>query len=73
MDVIAKLPGDFDQKLEEKKWTERRDALQALLDLLTSNPRLDPKANYGQLVDNLRKVRSIALSLLDSIKFVGVI
>ena len=31
VDVISKLPADFQTNLESKKWTERRDALQVHL------------------------------------------
>ncbi|VDK46823.1 unnamed protein product, partial [Cylicostephanus goldi] len=56
VDVIAKLPADFSTNIESKKWTERRDALQAFLDLLTANPRLDPKASYGEHISLLKRI-----------------
>jgi hypothetical protein len=40
VDVLARLPANFQENMDSKKWTERKDALQALCDLLTSNPRL---------------------------------
>ncbi|CAB3401773.1 unnamed protein product [Caenorhabditis bovis] len=55
-DVLAKMPPDFETMMEQKKWTERRDALQALFDLISANPKLEPKANYGALVERLQKV-----------------
>uniref|UniRef100_A0A914ZKU7 TOG domain-containing protein n=3 Tax=Parascaris univalens TaxID=6257 RepID=A0A914ZKU7_PARUN len=58
VDVLPKLPAQFSEWLESKKWTERRDALQALLDELAKSPRLDPKANYGELTSTLRNVLS---------------
>ncbi|VDM29670.1 unnamed protein product [Toxocara canis] len=56
VDILPKLPAQFNEWLESKKWTERRDALQAVLDELTKSPRLDPKANYGELTNTLRNV-----------------
>uniref|UniRef100_A0A0K0F5E8 Zygote defective protein 9 (inferred by orthology to a C. elegans protein) n=1 Tax=Strongyloides venezuelensis TaxID=75913 RepID=A0A0K0F5E8_STRVS len=54
VDVISRLPNNFFTDIESKKWTERRDALQALLDLCTTHKRLDPKAAVGDIVPNLK-------------------
>lgn len=56
VDVLSRLPANFQENVDSKKWTERKDGLQALCDLLTANPRLDPKANYGDMVALLKKV-----------------
>lgn len=56
VDVLAKLPGNFMESIDSKKWVDRRDALQSLLALCTENPRLCPKANYGEYVALLKKV-----------------
>ncbi|VDO83890.1 unnamed protein product, partial [Haemonchus placei] len=56
VDVLAKLPDDFNTNIESKKWTERRDALQLLLDLITANPKLDPKASYGEHISLLKRI-----------------
>ncbi|VDN25968.1 unnamed protein product [Gongylonema pulchrum] len=56
VDVLAKLPASFAEGVESKKWQERRDALQLLLTLCTENPRLCPKANYGEHVALLKKI-----------------
>ncbi|KJH44505.1 HEAT repeat protein [Dictyocaulus viviparus] len=56
VDVLAKLPADFNTNIESKKWTERRDALQAFLDLLIMNPKLDPKVSYGEPVALLKHI-----------------
>lgn len=58
VDVISKLPDSFKEGVESKKWIERRDALQMLLTLCTDNPKLDPKASYGEHVAILKKVLS---------------
>lgn len=55
-DVLSKMPEGFDTNIESKKWQERKEALEGLLQLLTANPKLDPKANYGSLVERLQKV-----------------
>ncbi|KAE9415560.1 hypothetical protein Angca_004451, partial [Angiostrongylus cantonensis] len=56
VDVLAKLPEDFNTNIESKKWTERRDALQTFLDILVANPKLDPKVSYGEHVALLRRI-----------------
>lgn len=56
VDVLAKLPPNFSEGVESKKWGDRRDALQAFLTLCTENPKLCPKANYGEHVGMLKKV-----------------
>ncbi|PIC44433.1 hypothetical protein B9Z55_004801 [Caenorhabditis nigoni] len=55
-DVLSKMPEGFDTNIESKKWQERKEALEGLQQLLTANPKLDPKANYGALVERLQKV-----------------
>ncbi|EJD75521.1 CBR-ZYG-9 protein [Loa loa] len=56
VDVLAKLPGNFMEGIDSKKWVDRRDALQSLLVLCTENPKLCPKANYGEFVALLKKI-----------------
>ncbi|CAI4224154.1 unnamed protein product [Auanema sp. JU1783] len=56
VDVLAKLPSDFNDNMESKKWSERAGALQAFLDLMLKDPKLDPKASYGTMIDLLKKV-----------------
>ncbi|KAL3984838.1 CLASP N terminal family protein [Acanthocheilonema viteae] len=56
VDVLAKLPGNFVEGIDSKKWVDRRDALQSLLTLCTENPKLCPKANYGEFVALLKKI-----------------
>ncbi|KAM3717569.1 Zygote defective protein [Dirofilaria immitis] len=56
VDVLSKLPGNFMEDIDSKKWQERRDALQSLLVLCHENPKLCPKANYGEFVAFLKKI-----------------
>ncbi|XP_062581374.1 cytoskeleton-associated protein 5-A-like [Saccostrea cucullata] len=56
VDILALLPKDFYDKIESKKWQERKEALEAL-EKLTSNPKLEG-GDYGQLVRALLKVIS---------------
>uniref|UniRef100_A0A0N4ZIA9 TOG domain-containing protein n=1 Tax=Parastrongyloides trichosuri TaxID=131310 RepID=A0A0N4ZIA9_PARTI len=56
VDVISKLPDSFFTDVESKKWTERRDALQALLDLCNNHKKLDPKSSFGDIVPILKRV-----------------
>lgn len=56
VDVTAKLPGNFYEQLELKKWDERKKPLDDLAEMMAKNPKLDPKANYGELVDTLHRL-----------------
>ncbi|XP_075144910.1 msps cytoskeleton-associated protein 5 isoform X3 [Haematobia irritans] len=57
VDILSKMPKDFYEKLEEKKWTLRKESLEALEKLLTENPKLE-SGDYGSLVNALKKVLS---------------
>ncbi|XP_058831204.1 protein mini spindles isoform X3 [Topomyia yanbarensis] len=54
VDILSKLPKDFYDKLEAKKWQERKESLEALETLL-QNPKLQP-GDYGDVVRALKKV-----------------
>lgn len=54
IDILSKLPKDFYEKLEAKKWQERKEALEAL-DALVKHPKLE-NGDYGDLVRALKKV-----------------
>ena len=54
IDIISKLPKDFYEKLEEKKWQLRKESLEAL-EPLVQNPKL-ASGDYGELVRALKKV-----------------
>uniref|UniRef100_A0A915Q0H8 TOG domain-containing protein n=1 Tax=Setaria digitata TaxID=48799 RepID=A0A915Q0H8_9BILA len=56
VDILPKLPANFMESVDSKKWQERRDALQSLLVLCTENPKLCPKVNYGEFVALLKKI-----------------
>ncbi|XP_017091916.2 protein mini spindles isoform X2 [Drosophila bipectinata] len=55
VDILSKLPKDFYDKLEEKKWTLRKESLEVLEKLLTDHPKLE-NGEYGALVSALKKV-----------------
>lgn len=55
VDILSKLPKDFYDKLEAKKWQERKESLEALQSLLEKNPKLE-SGEYGDLVKALKKV-----------------
>ncbi|XP_075981824.1 msps cytoskeleton-associated protein 5 isoform X2 [Anticarsia gemmatalis] len=57
VEILSKLPKDFYDKLEAKKWQERKEALDALEALLKSAPKLEP-GDYADLVRALKKVIS---------------
>ncbi|CAK9799265.1 Protein mini spindles [Anthophora plagiata] len=56
VDILSKLPKDFYEKLEAKKWQERKEALEAL-ETLVKNPKLE-NGDYGDVVRSLKKVIS---------------
>ncbi|CAD0203565.1 unnamed protein product [Chrysodeixis includens] len=57
VEILSKLPKDFYDKLEAKKWQERKEALDALENLLKAAPKLEP-GDYADLVRALKKVIS---------------
>lgn len=54
VDILSMLPKDFYEKLEAKKWQERKESLEALEKLLEA-PKLE-NGDYGALVSSIRKV-----------------
>ncbi|XP_065333081.1 protein mini spindles isoform X1 [Cloeon dipterum] len=54
VDILSKLPKDFYEKLEAKKWQERKEAMDEL-DKLLQNPKLEA-GDYGELVRALKKI-----------------
>ena len=53
VEILSKLPKDFYEKVEQKKWQERKEALDALF-ALVQNPKLQP-GDYNELTKVLRK------------------
>ncbi|XP_041650942.1 cytoskeleton-associated protein 5 isoform X2 [Cheilinus undulatus] len=54
VEILSKLPKDFYEKIEAKKWQERKEALEAV-EALIKNPKLE-NGDYGDLVRALKKV-----------------
>uniref|UniRef100_A0A7N9AW78 Cytoskeleton associated protein 5 n=1 Tax=Mastacembelus armatus TaxID=205130 RepID=A0A7N9AW78_9TELE len=54
VEILSKIPKDFYEKIEAKKWQERKEALEAV-EALIKNPKLEP-GDYGDLVRALKKV-----------------
>ncbi|XP_072291892.1 cytoskeleton-associated protein 5 isoform X2 [Eucyclogobius newberryi] len=54
VDILSKMPKDFYEKIEAKKWQERKEALEAV-EALVKNPKLE-NGDYGDLVRALKKV-----------------
>lgn len=69
VEILSKLPKDFYDKLEAKKWQERKEALDSLENLLKTAPRLEP-GDYADLVRALKKVTFS--SIIDGIYHIGV-
>ena len=55
VDILSKLPKDFYEKCEAKKWQERKEAMEAV-EQLVANPKLLP-GEYGDLVRAIKKVK----------------
>ena len=53
VEILSKLPKDFYEKVEQKKWQERKEALDALYGLV-QNPKLQP-GDYHEVTKVLRK------------------
>uniref|UniRef100_A0A4W6F1G5 Cytoskeleton associated protein 5 n=1 Tax=Lates calcarifer TaxID=8187 RepID=A0A4W6F1G5_LATCA len=54
VEILSKMPKDFYEKIEAKKWQERKEALEAV-EALTKNPKLE-NGDYGDLVRAMKKV-----------------
>ncbi|XP_064115377.1 cytoskeleton-associated protein 5-like isoform X2 [Macrobrachium nipponense] len=54
VDILSQLPKDFYEKIEAKKWQERKEAVDLLLPL-TQNPRLET-GDYHELMKVLKKI-----------------
>ncbi|XP_073514992.1 cytoskeleton-associated protein 5 isoform X2 [Phyllobates terribilis] len=54
VEILSKLPKDFYDKIEAKKWQERKEALEAV-EILVKNLKLEA-GDYGDLVRALKKV-----------------
>lgn len=53
--MLSKLPKDFYENIEAKKWQDRKDVLQNLENLLNT-PKVE-NGDYGDLVRALKKVQ----------------
>ncbi|KAE9553441.1 hypothetical protein FO519_003354 [Halicephalobus sp. NKZ332] len=49
VNVLKKLPANFEESLNSTKWLERKEALENLLKLMTENPKLDPQVPYNDI------------------------
>lgn len=54
VNILAMLPKDYYEKIEAKKWQERKEALDALLKL-SENPKLEP-GDYNSLIKSIVKI-----------------
>lgn len=65
VNILCQLNKDFYEKLEAKKWQERKEAIDMLEGILSKAPKLE-SGEYGELVRTLKKVRIVILYLLIS-------
>ncbi|KAL2089066.1 hypothetical protein ACEWY4_015965 [Coilia grayii] len=54
VEILSKLPKDFYENIEAKKWQERKEALD-VLEALVKNPKIE-SGDFGELVRALTKV-----------------
>lgn len=55
VEILSRLPKDWHDKVEAKKWQERKEALDSLEQLMQGNPKLE-SGDYGDVVRALKKV-----------------
>jgi hypothetical protein len=58
VDILKKLPKDFQGKLASENWKERLECLEGLHQLLGENPRLSTDTQYSDIVTKLSRVRA---------------
>uniref|UniRef100_A0A914QA91 TOG domain-containing protein n=1 Tax=Panagrolaimus davidi TaxID=227884 RepID=A0A914QA91_9BILA len=56
VDILPKLPKNFQELIASKKWQERKESLELLEKLATENIRLDPAVNYKEIINTLSKI-----------------
>jgi cytoskeleton-associated protein 5 len=56
VDIMKDLSQTFFEDVQSKKWQERKDALDALLGLLTANPRLCMNTQFSEVINVLKGV-----------------
>uniref|UniRef100_A0A1B0CAC3 Putative microtubule-associated protein n=1 Tax=Lutzomyia longipalpis TaxID=7200 RepID=A0A1B0CAC3_LUTLO len=54
VDILSKIPKDFYEKVESKKWQERKEALESI-EKLVQHPKLE-SGDYGELIKVLKKI-----------------
>lgn len=57
VNILSQLSNDFYEKLEAKKWQERKEVIEMLESLLIKAPKLEG-GDYWELVRALKKVRN---------------
>ncbi|XP_054161485.1 protein mini spindles-like [Oppia nitens] len=55
VDILAKIPNDFYEMCESKKWQERKESLEKVQELIEKNPRL-VSGDYSDLVRLLKRM-----------------
>lgn len=55
VEILSRLPKDWHDKVELKKWQDRKEALDSLEQLMQGNPKLE-SGDYGDVVRALKKV-----------------
>jgi len=58
VNILCQLSKDFYEKLEAKKWQERKEAIDSLEAILQKAPKLE-SGEYGDLVRALKRVRNL--------------
>ncbi|KAH7343482.1 ARM repeat-containing protein [Rhizoctonia solani] len=60
VDIMPKVPGNFHEAMGSSKWKDRKEALDALLEILKSTPKVAESDGHGELAKALAKRMSDA-------------
>lgn len=63
VDILSKIPKDFYEKCEGKKWQDRKEAVEAIDNLITANPKIEP-GDFSDLVRTLKKLAAKDTNIL---------
>ncbi|TIB67916.1 hypothetical protein E3Q24_03917 [Wallemia mellicola] len=55
VDVVASLNPEFYTLIESKKWQERKEVIDQLLETLNKAPKVEPSSDYSDLINALAK------------------
>jgi cytoskeleton-associated protein 5 len=60
VDIMPKIPANFHEAMSSSKWKERKECLDALLEVLKATPKISDSDGHGELAKALAKRMSDA-------------